>query len=196
MRIFKQTQNLGMVEITNRYLALRTLAIISTLFIIAITTSSFIKTGESIITLRDSVVVHDTVRELAVFRPHDLIKVEVPRNTNIPTFCNNPGALRPSSIPEVNALSLVSIETPSGPFLYFPNKEHGFKALEIVLRKVYWNKSIADMLKTYAPDFENNTGKYTKDLAEGVGVAIHTKVKDCNLDKLMKVIAKIEGFKK
>jgi hypothetical protein len=154
--------------------------------------SSFIPIQQKFI--YKEVVVHDTVEQLVVMK-HGLTEITVDRNANIPTFCNNPGALRPSSIKEVNDLAIGTVQAPSGEFLHFANEQHGYKALEIVLKKVYWNSSIRDCISRYAPSFENNTDGYVAKIVKKMGISSSTLVKNCNLNKLMKTIAEIEGFK-
>jgi hypothetical protein len=140
------------------------------------------------------VVIYDTVNNLVVLK-HGLTEINVQRGENIPTFCSNPGALRPSSIKEVSDLAIGYIQAPSGKFLYFHNSEHGFKALEIVLKKVYWNKTIEECIRRYAPSFENNTDGYISRLIKKLNVPPNTLVKNVNINDLMNAIADIEGFK-
>ena len=192
MKIFKQNEDMSVKDITINYKIKNVLA---GMFIAAATTvvlSSFIPIKQNFI--YKEVVVHDTIKELVVMK-HGLTEITVDRNANIPTFCNNPGALRPSSIKEVNDLAIGTIQAPSGEFLHFANEEHGYKALEIVLRKVYWNGSISECIKRYAPSFENNTSGYVGKIVSKMGISPSTLVKNCNIKKLMKTIAEIEGFK-
>jgi hypothetical protein len=67
--------------------------------------------------------------------------------------------------------------------------------LEIVLKKVYWNNSIKECIKKYAPSFENDTEGYISKIVKKMNINPNTLVKDCNIKKLMKTIAEIEGFK-
>jgi hypothetical protein len=192
MKIFKQNEDMSVKDITINYKIKNVLA---GMFIAAATTvvlSSFIPIKQNFI--YKEVVIHDTIKELVVMK-HGLTEITVDRNANIPTFCNNPGALRPSSIKEVNDLAIGTIQAPSGEFLHFANEEHGYKALEIVLRKVYWNGSISECIKRYAPSFENNTSSYVGKIVSKMGISPNTLVKNCNIKKLMKTISEIEGFK-
>lgn len=141
------------------------------------------------------VVVRDTVQQLVVLK-HGLTEVKVNRNKNIPTFCNNPANIRPSGIKEINQLAIGKIQSVNGEFLYFANPEHGYKAFEILLRKVYWNKTISEAINKFAPPCENNTSKYVQAVCRKLKITSDTKVKDVNLKKFMKIIAEIEGFKK
>lgn len=193
MRIYKQNEtDMSVKDITFSYKIKNVLAGLFTATLVLIILSSFIPIKQNFII--KTVVVHDTIKELVVMK-HGLTEITVDRNANIPTFCNNPGALRPSSIKEVNDLAIGTIQAPSGEFLHFANEEHGYKALELVLKKVYWNGSIADCINRYAPSFENNTSGYVGKIVSKMGISPNTLVKNCNIKKLMKTIAEIEGFK-
>jgi hypothetical protein len=193
MRIYKQNElDMSVKDITFSYKIKNVLAGLFTATLILVILSSFIPIKQNFIV--KTVVVHDTIKELVVMK-HGLTEITVDRNANIPTFCNNPGALRPSSIKEVNDLAIGTIQAPSGEFLHFANEEHGYKALELVLRKVYWNGSISECIKRYAPSFENNTSSYVGKIVSKMGISPNTLVKNCNIKKLMKTIAEIEGFK-
>ena len=193
MRIYKQSKvDMSVKDITLNYKIKNVLAGMFTASVTLIILSSFIPIKQNFIV--KTVVVHDTIKELVVMK-HGLTEITVDRNANIPTFCNNPGALRPSSIKEVNDLAIGTIQAPSGEFLHFANEEHGYKALEIVLKKVYWNGSISNCIQRYAPSFENNTSGYVGKIVSKMGISPNTLVKNCNIKKLMKTIAEIEGFK-
>ena len=193
MRVYKQSKvDMSVKDITLNYKIKNVLAGLFTASVTLIILSSFIPIKQNFIV--KTVVVHDTIKELVVMK-HGLTEITVDRNANIPTFCNNPGALRPSSIKEVNDLAIGTIQAPSGKFLHFANEEHGYKALEIVLKKVYWNGSINECIKRYAPSFENNTSSYVGKIVSKMGISPNTLVKNCNIKKLMKTISEIEGFK-
>jgi len=193
MKIYKQNKiDMSVKDITFNYKIKNVLAGLFVASITLIILSSFIPIKQNFIV--KTVVIHDTIKELVVMK-HGLTEITVDRNANIPTFCNNPGALRPSSIKEVNDLAIGTIQAPSGEILHFANEEHGYKALEIVLRKVYWNGSISDCIKRYAPSFENNTSSYVGKIVSKMEISPSTLVKNCNLKKLMKTISEIEGFK-
>jgi hypothetical protein len=193
MRIYKQNEtDMSVKDITLNYKIKNVLAGLFVSLMILVILSSFIPVQQNFI--YKEVVVHDTIEQLVVMK-HGLTEITVDRNANIPTFCNNPGALRPSSIKEVNDLAIGTVQAPSGEFLHFANEKHGYKALEIVLRKVYWNSSIRDCIGKYAPSFENNTDGYVAKIVKKMGVSSSTLVKNCNLKKLMATIAEIEGFK-
>jgi hypothetical protein len=192
MKVFKQNEDMSIKDITLSYKVKEVLAGSFIIAIMLIILSSFIPIKQNFIV--KTVVIHDTIKELVVMK-HGLTEITVDRNANIPTFCNNPGALRPSSIKEVNDLAIGTIQAPSGEFLHFANEEHGYKALELVLKKVYWNGSISDCINRYAPSFENNTSGYVAKIVSKMGISPSTLVKNCNIKKLMKTIAEIEGFK-
>jgi hypothetical protein len=193
MRVYKQSKvDMSVKDITLNYKIKNVLAGLFIASITLIVLSSFIPIKQNFIV--KTVVVHDTIKELVVMK-HGLTEITVDRNANIPTFCNNPGALRPSSIKEVNELAIGTVQAPSGEFLHFANEEHGYKALEIVLRKVYWNGSISECIQRYAPSFENNTSGYVGKIVSKMGISPNTLVKNCNIKKLMKTISEIEGFK-
>ena len=87
------------------------------------------------------------------------------------------------------------VDTKSGPFLAFMNPEQGFKALKLLLSH-YDNYTVENMIKKYAPSFENNTEDYIKNLCSNLKCDKNTLVKDVNKDKLSKIISKIEGYKR
>jgi len=193
MKIYKQNElDMSVKDITFNYKIKNVLAGLFTATLILIILSSFIPIKQNFIV--KTVVVHDTIKELVVMK-HGLTEITVDRNANIPTFCNNPGALRPSSIKEVNNLAIGTVQAPSGEFLHFANEQHGYKALEIVLKRVYWNSTISECISKYAPSFENNTEGYVSKIVKKMKINPNTLVKDCNIKKLMKTIAEIEGFK-
>ena len=192
MRVFKQNEDMSVKDITIKYKIKNVLAAMFIAIVTTVVLSSFIPIKQNFIVQK--VVIHDTIKELVVMK-HGLTEITVDRNANIPTFCNNPGSLRPSSIKEVNDLAIGTIQAPSGEFLHFANEEHGYKALEIVLKKVYWNGSISDCIQKYAPSFENNTTGYVDKIVRKMGISSTTLVKNCNIKKLMTTIAEIEGFK-
>ena len=193
MRVYKQNEvDMSVKDITFSYKIKNVLAGLFISATIVVVLSSFIPIKQNFI--YKTVVVHDTIKELVVLK-HGLTEITVDRNANIPTFCNNPGALRPSSIKEVNNLAIGTVQAPSGEFLHFANEQHGYKALEIVLRKVYWNTTIKDCISRYAPSFENDTDGYVGKIVSKMNISPNTLVKNCNIKQLMATIAEIEGFK-
>jgi hypothetical protein len=135
----------------------------------------------------------DTVNQLTVLRS-GLTEITVDRNHNIPTFCNNPGNIRPGN-KEIDKLAIGTIESVYGKYLYFPNKELGFKALKILLLKNYPNHTLQQCIEKFAPPSENNTSQYVATLTKHLQCSPNTLIKNCDISKLMKAIAKIEGFK-
>lgn len=192
MKIYKQLEDMSVIDITKSYNRRKKIVWFYGLMLSIFLFCSFSTINP---TNKITITVHDTIKQLIVLK-HGLTEVTVDRNANIPTFCNNPGALRSSSIKEVNDLAIGIIQSSSGEFLHFANAEHGYKALEIVLRKVYWNKTISECISRYAPSFENDTDGYVNKIVKKLGINTNTKVKNCDIKKLMKIIAEIEGFKK
>lgn len=189
MKILLITKNLTQVDITKQIIAI--ISILTAMLIFSFSSPSPMPK----VVLQQTKVV-DTVNNILYLTDGELSEIKIRRDDNIPTFCNNPGALRPSRIKEVNALAIGKVKTPSGYFLYFPNAKNGWKALEIVLREVYWDKSISHTISRYAPSFENNTSKYIHGVCLSLGVDESTLVKDVHLPSLMNTIASIEGWKK
>lgn len=191
MRIFKQNQDMSIEDITNKIRIQKILLIaVCTLHLF----SSFRNEVKFVEKRVNGVTRIDTIQQLVVLKS-GLTEIKVDRNKNIPNFCNNPGSLRRTSIKEVNDLAIGIIQAPSGEFLYFANKEHGFQALEIVLKKIYWNKTIEETINKFAPSFENNTSNYIDKICSKLKCTSNTKIKDLNLKGLMEVIGNIEGFK-
>ena len=192
MKIFKTNENLELIDITNKIRLQKILLVsVCTLYFF----SSFRNEVKFVEKKVNGITRIDTVQQLVVLKS-GLTEIKVDRNKNIPNFCNNPGSLRPSSIKEINNLAIGVIQAPSGEFLFFANKEHGFQALEIVLRKVYWNKTVEETINKFAPSFENNTSDYINKICSKLKCTSNTKIKDLNLKGLMEVIGNIEGFKK
>ena len=120
MRVFKQNEDMSVKDITIKYKIKNVLAAMFIAIATTVVLSSFIPIKQNFIVQK--VVIHDTIKELVVMK-HGLTEITVDRNANIPTFCNNPGALRPSSIKEVSDLAIGTIQAPSGEFLHFANGE-------------------------------------------------------------------------
>lgn len=143
---------------------------------------------------KNTVYIHDTISQIAVFRG-GLTEITINRNDNIPRFCFNPGNIRPGNS-EIDKLAIGTIQSQSGPFLYFPNEETGFKALKHLLKIKYNEYSISDCISKYAPPNENNTEKYIREICDELKISRETKVKNININKLSKSIARIEGYYK
>ena len=190
--IYKQKPDMSIVDITFKY-RLKMIIMYCLIIILSIHSASAFFTDAPLISYKEKIRV-DTFERLVIFK-HGLTKITVDRNANVPSFCNNPGAIRPSSDSRINDLAIGTIETPSGPFLYFPNKELGFKALRILLTKHYGDKTIKQCIYSFAPPHENNTEKYISELTKSLKCHSTTLVKNCNIHKLMLSIAKVEGFK-
>lgn len=86
----------------------------------------------------------------------------------------------------------------AGGFAVFPSYEIGHKALLDCLRSTYATKSLADLIKDYAPPHENDTAKYLTFLRRKTGVYDDKKIKDFSpneFEKLWKSIEQMEGQK-
>ena len=192
-RILRQTENLDLIDITwrNRFknLSLVTVSALC-LFLLLGSSSSPIIIETSI---RDTIV-DKRIALLQVGDVNHLKEIAVIKNANLPTYLNNPGALRPSSIPEVNALAIGKVKVASGHFLMFQNPKQGWEALEIVLKKVYWQKTIAETISRFAPNFENNTDSYIAKVCSHLKCSPNTQVKNINIEELKQIISKIEGY--
>ena len=136
----------------------------------------------------------DTLERVVLVRSSNLTKIEFPRSQNIPTALNNPGCIRPGNS-DIDKYAIGIVDTKSGPFLAFMNPEQGFKALKLLLSH-YNNYTVENMIRKYAPSFENNTEDYIKNLCSNLKCDKNTLVKDVNKDKLSKIISKIEGYKR
>jgi CHAP domain len=85
-----------------------------------------------------------------------------------------------------------------GRFATFATPEQGFAALKKLLSGPgYKGLTLDSAIKKYAPDFENDTAKYTSFLKNTVGVSGSTKIQNltaAQFQKLVDGIAKFEGF--
>lgn len=189
MTIFKKTDSLELKDITKVYI-IKQIIMYSTIPLILFL---WIQSYYSINTITKMLVHRDTIKELLVLKS-GMSEITVNRNKSIPNFCNNPGNLRPSGIKEIKDLAIGVISTNNGEFLFFANKEHGFQALEILLRKEYWNNTIVETIHRYAPEGAEREAMYVKKLTTKLKCTANTKVKDCNLIKLKEALAEIEGF--
>lgn len=192
-KIYKQQPDMSFTDVTFTSKAKNILLIIAILVILAMVFSfTFKEDSKQVIYINKYHT--DTVQQLLVLKS-GLTEITVDRNKNIPTFCNNPGSLRPTSIKEVNDLAIGVVQAPSGKFLYFANKEHGFKALEILLNKVYSNNTLQETMNRFAPSMENNTESYINKLCIYLKCSPFTKIKNLDIKKLMIKISEVEGFK-
>lgn len=140
----------------------------------------------------NTTVIHDTLQQMIVLRS-GLTEITLDRNKNIPKFCNNPGNIRPGN-KQIDNLAMGTISSINGEFLYFPNEEQGFKALKLLLQTKYTENTIQECIQRYAPPCENNTSKYIQDICNKLKKPSTTKIKDLDINKLSKEIAKIEGY--
>lgn len=85
-----------------------------------------------------------------------------------------------------------------GRFAIFPTYSEGYKAMKnLIFGRKYINKTISDMIKTYAPEPENDTEKYIKFLVKRTGMDRNTKL--CNMNSTQRkdylaAIKKYEGY--
>lgn len=195
MKFLKQQKDLSLIDIT-LWVRFRKVMVILLLLSNMVTMFFLTYSGKPIYLEKiKEVVVRDTIKELIVPKHELMVVKDRQKNVNIGTFCNNPGNLRPSSIKEVSELAIDTFQAASGEFLRFANERHGYKALEIVLKNVYWNKTIKQCIEKYAPRSENNTDNYILKIATKLNVTPNTLIKNVDIKKLMVVIAEIEGFK-
>lgn len=192
IKLYKiNNKEIGMQKLTFIELVLLNIPISIILFLL------FIIIGSSnpkiiIKNIQTTTTIHDTLQQLVVLRS-GLTEITLDRNKNIPKFCNNPGNIRPGN-KQIDALAIGTISSINGEFLYFPNEEQGFKALEILLETKYANKTIQECIEMYAPSSENNTFKYIQTICNKLNKPSNTKIKDLDIKKLSKEIAIIEGY--
>lgn len=196
MKLFKRTYsyqkldgNLRIVSANNEVLFYKLSAFaLSVMLIINIFNVAETKT------VLKHVLEKDTLEHVVLIRNSNLTRIDFPRNQNIPTALNNPGAIRPGN-PSVDRYAIGVVDTKTGPFLAFMNPEQGFLALKQVLQG-YSNSTIKDMIYKYAPPVENDTEDYIDNICESLKCKSNTLVKNIDQNKLCKVIAKIEGYKR
>jgi len=108
---------------------------------------------------------------------------------NLPTRNNNPGDLK---------------DPTTGSFKQFSDPKQGYAALlnDLHSKQVGTtttglgpSSSLADFAKVYAPSSDNNnSAKYAADLANQIGVAPDSQLKDLDLGKWADAVAKNEGY--
>jgi len=106
---------------------------------------------------------------------------------------NNPGNLVPGEISRRNGQIGVA-----GGFAVFPDVESGRRALIDSLKNRHGNKSLAAMIRVYAPKHENNTKRYLAFVRRRTGVRDDRKIKDFSpdqFDMLRQAIEDMEGWK-
>jgi hypothetical protein len=196
MKLFKKNyryqkldSNLTLISANNEVLFYKLSTIVLTIVVLI----NIFNVAETKTVLRH-VLEKDTLEHVVLIRNSNLTRIEFPRNQNIPTALNNPGAVRPGNS-EADKYAIGVVDTKTGPFLAFMNPEQGFNALKAVL-KGYRNTTIKDMIYRYAPPVENNTDDYINNICESLKCKPNTLVKNINQDKLCKVISKIEGYKR
>lgn len=106
---------------------------------------------------------------------------------------NNPGNIRPGEISRKHGQIGVVFN-----FAVFPDKESGHLALLDVLKITYGNSSIDQMMRHYAPPYENNTIRYAKYLHKVTGVNDDRTIgafTEEQFEKLWRGIVQFEGYK-
>ncbi len=113
---------------------------------------------------------------------------------NRPWRNQNPGNVKQGKISKSNG----SIGTAGG-FAVFPDYQSGHNALIETLRITYANKDIPELMKGYAPPFENDTPAYVRFIRKQTGVSGNKKIKDFSVsefEKLWRAIELMEGWGK
>jgi peptidoglycan hydrolase-like protein with peptidoglycan-binding domain len=108
---------------------------------------------------------------------------------------NNPGNIEYGDF----AKSMGAIGT-DGRFAVFPSVDMGNAAQETLQfeGKSYRDKSIADAISRYAPEFENDTAAYAAEVAAAAGVPLSTKMRDLTPKQRAAFLAaqhRVEGMK-
>jgi hypothetical protein len=107
---------------------------------------------------------------------------------------NNPGNVKLSPITKEGAIG----KSKEG-FAIFPDYETGRKAQAKLLKTVYYNSTIYDAIKKYAPPGDrNDSAQYRKNLQKITGLDITRKIKDLNeadFKKLLDGMQRVEGYK-
>lgn len=99
--------------------------------------------------------------------------------------------MRPGSISRANG----QIGTAGG-FAVFPDQESGHRALLDLLKTKYWNQSLNQLIRAYAPPKENKTAKYLRFLKKQTGVSDNRKISKFTpeqFEKLWRAIETMEG---
>jgi LysM repeat protein len=121
----------------------------------------------------------------------------------LPWRINNPGdltALMVNGVPAPKkAKGYIGFATTrSGrTFLIFPDEDSGRQELRANLKRMHGDKTIPELIPSYAPKKENNTEKYINDLLRVSGIPADKKIVDCDaieLEKIADGIAQIEGY--
>lgn len=110
---------------------------------------------------------------------------------NIPTSTNNPGDLR--------FAGQSGAQSSSAGFAQFSNPQQGYAALLNQIQTDINNHpdwTLEDFATNYAPPSQNNTGQYTANLANKIGVAPNTKIGtlQSKIGNFADAIASNEGF--
>lgn len=110
---------------------------------------------------------------------------------------NNPGNLVYGPFAKKHG-AIGSITASGHKFAVFPSMEAGKKAMQALLLGKYRNKSIAGMLKKYAPPSTNDTQSYINAVSKESGIPSSTvisRLSPSQFDNLVKAMVHHEGFK-
>lgn len=121
-----------------------------------------------------------------------LQEIKVKRSGTIATDFNNLGCIRNGN-PKLDALAIGYCETANGKFLVFETPFGGAYALQL------WKEdrgewSVKRAISVYAPNTENNTSKYIKNVCKELNCKPSDKLKTVNSMAFIKVISKLEGW--
>ncbi|MEH8189914.1 integrating conjugative element protein [Gallibacterium anatis] len=112
---------------------------------------------------------------------------------------NNPGNIQCGNF----SRSMGAIGCGPGGFAVFPDESTGTKAVYALLQRNndkndYYNLSIEETMKKYAPPHENLTEQYIRHITNATGLDKNTKMSQLSkeqLDVFVKTIRKVEGWK-
>jgi len=132
------------------------------------------------------------VRDSFFFVGKELKLIQPTASGTIATKTNNPGCIMKGN-PAIDKYAIgVYLKDLNRPFLVFPTASHGWKALDILLSTVYYNKSLTETFEKYCPGDHT----YANIVANECNVSVNTKIKNIkDKRKLMNAIASVEGFK-
>ena len=110
----------------------------------------------------------------------------------------NPGNIRPSSSSVCDSLKIGEGKTKSGKFMIFPDDATGWKALKMLLKLTYKDKTLSNVISLYSPEVDgNNPIEYTKRISMKTGIQPDEYIRDLDdvkLERLMEAIKTMEGY--
>jgi len=130
------------------------------------------------------------------------MKLKYENDGYTPRFYNNPGNLEDTKW--AGGIGLYAFHRDkkakkrneqTKPFTIFDSPEMGYRALALVLKKnVARNKTIGELIDTYAPGFENETEEYKASIAQQLGLPdVNTRFKTEHILPAMKAITRHEN---